>query len=907
MRSKPVARLVLASALIFLLGGVVGSFGVAPPAIAQPAANDRLGICHVNLMALDTTDEILDERYQRAVEAGAGWTRYEIRWDEIESSAGFDYAKQDNIVRRDVANGLKVDAIFNATPASYATSGLAWVPGPRVGQRAFTSAQLAGLAAATSAPANLYEPIFADGTDTPAPGKAINPDNYWARFVRKTVERYMPGGTLATDEGWPDGAGIRLWEIWNEPDRAFWTGTVEDYYRLLKVAYLVIESTDQEATVMLAGLAHWPDPNWPPSVDWFPNFLNTVASDPLPAMRDAYNQYFDAAAWHWYSNPRHLYEKTVEMRSLMADYGITGKSIWVNESGVSIWDEYPGPTEDPDSPGRATTEEQAAWVLQGFAEGFAADVERIFFFQLYDDCGNGPFSWDAYGLIRNPEGSAGEGVCAPHPDSPGVPRPAYTAYQVAAQEFRDVEPTWRYHDYASGLGRVALFRPPDERVLVMWNWSFADKTFNIIATGDSGELIDVAGASQAVTPAGGSYAIPLPAATNDNWDQAGAMIGGQPYILVETDTLTPTARVDPLSETSSPTFQVAWDLQDWGTGIAAYEIWYSDGAPASPADWQLLTEDTAVSPVKARLQDSVSFAGQAGHTYYFAARAQDRAGNWSALGEPQAWTTIMENGVVAGRVFDIRRQPVASATVEVVLEAGVVATGTTDVDGQFVVQDVPFGQEYGVSATAEGYGSWPPVWKVTPTSTATPGVELDLPPFFNALVNGGFEDGYLAGWVRGGNTLPLRSNFGRTGADRDRPKAALLGFRSDGAAPGDSTLSQMVDVSGESPALGFWYRVYQTSKVGEPPPNLFQVLLATGEGGDPRVLYTDRLSASEAWQYQWVDLGAFAGQEVKITFKLTQPAADLQTVVYLDNVALGPAVPRARPLHGVLLPLLMRN
>lgn len=909
MKSEVVTRPALASALIFLFIGVIGGRATAPPAIAQPAANDRLGICHVNLMALDTTDEILDQRYQRAVEAGAGWTRYEVRWDEIESSAGFDYARQDSIVRRDVANGLKIDAIFNATPASYATGGFAWVPGPRVGQHTFTSAQLAGLAATTSAPANLYAPIFADGTDTPAPDKAINPNNYWARFVRKTVERYMPGGTLAKDEGWPEGAGIRLWEIWNEPDRAFWTGTVEDYYRLLKVAYLVIESTDPEATVMLAGLAHWADPNWPPSSNWFPNFLNTVASDPQPALRDTYNQYFDAAAWHWYSNPRHLYEKTVEMRSLMADYGITGKSIWVNESGVSIWDEYPGPTGDPDSPGRATTEEQAAWVLQGFAEGFAADVERIFFFQLYDDCGNGPFSWDAYGLIRNPAGSAGEGVCAPHPDSPGVPRPAYTAYQVAARQFRDVEPTWRYHDYASGLGRVALFRPPDERVLVMWNWSFADKTFNIIATGGSGELIDVAGANQAVRPAGGGYAITLPAATNDNWDQAGAMIGGKPYILIETDTLVPTAMVNPLPEASAPNFEVSWDLQDWGTGIAAYEIWWRDGQLASTEDWRLLAEDTSVSPVRGRLQGSIGFAGQPGHTYYFTARAGDRAGNWSALGQPQAWTTIVENGVVAGSVFDIRRRPVASATVEVVLEDGVVATGTTSVDGQFVVQDVPFGQEYGVSATAEGYGSWPPLWwnvKVTPASTATPGVELDLPPFFNALVNGGFEDGYLAGWVRGGDTLPLRSNFGLTGVDRDWPKAALLGFHSDGAAPGDSMLSQMVDVSGESPALGFWYHVYQTSKVGEPPPNLFQVLLATGEGGDPRVLYTDDLSASEEWQYQWVDLGAFAGQEVKLTFKLTQPAAGLQTVVYLDNVALGASTRQETPLSRVFLPLLAR-
>ncbi|MFQ5856854.1 MAG: hypothetical protein ACE5LU_14670, partial [Anaerolineae bacterium] len=868
MNPRFVARVVLAGILVVLLGGLVASFAVVPPAIAQPEMNDRLGICHVNLMALEATGEMLDERYQRAVGAGAGWARYEIRWDQIESSAGFDYSRQDSIVRRDIANGLKIDAIFNATPASYATGGFAWVPGPRVGQRTFTRAQLAGLAATTSTPANLYEPIFADGTDTPAPNKAINPNNYWARFVRKTVERYMPGGTLAKDEGWPEGAGIRVWEIWNEPDRPFWTGTVEEYYRLLKVAYLVIQSTDSEATVMLAGLAHWPDPSWPPSQDWFPRFLSTVTTDSQPEMRDTNNQYFDAAAWHWYSNPRHLYEKTIEMRSLMAQYGITNKAIWVNESGVPIWDEYPGPTWDPDSFLRATIEEQAAWVIQGFADGFAADVERIFFFQLYDDCGNGPDAWDAFGLIRNQRGTIGEKACAEHPTQPGVPRPAYTAYQVAAEVFRDVQPTWRHHDYASGLGRVALFRPPDERVLVFWNWSFEDKTFKIIATGNSGELIDVTGTRRPVISVGAGYSVNLPAATNDNWDQAGAMIGGKPYILVETDTLMPTAQVNPLPEASAPSFEVSWDLQDWGTGIAAYEIWWSDGLPASTEDWELLTEVSSVSPVRGRLQGSIGFVGQIGHTYYFAARAQDRAGNWSELGEPQAWTTIMDTGVIAGRVFDIRVQPVASATVEVVLEAGVVATGTTGVDGQFVVHDVPLGEEYGVTAIAEGYGSWPPRWKVTPTSTATPGVELDLPPLDNVVTNGGFEDGGLAGWVLGGDTSPIRSNFGLTGEDKDRPKAALLGFRTDGQVPGDSTLSQVVQVPDETPALGFWYRVFQTNGTDDAPPNLFEVLLTTGEGGETRELYVDNLSASKAWQYQWVDVSAFAGQEVKLTFKL---------------------------------------
>ena len=36
-------------------------------------------------------------------------------------------------------------------------------------------------------------------------------------------------------------------------------GTVEDYYRLLKVAYLVMKEHDPQVTVHLAGLTYWHD------------------------------------------------------------------------------------------------------------------------------------------------------------------------------------------------------------------------------------------------------------------------------------------------------------------------------------------------------------------------------------------------------------------------------------------------------------------------------------------------------------------------------------------------------------------------------------------------------------------------------------------------------------------------
>lgn len=898
----------------------MGSFVVGvPPATAQTEPNDRLGIDFVGVAGFVGVP-VVAGRQAKATNVGAAWDRWVFYWDKIETAPDvFDYAQHDAAVAADLAGGLQIDGVLMITPPFYGSGGSALTEAPRIHDRPLPTRGLARPAGETIQqtcnvtigsgalpPRNLNQPVFVDGPD----GRRINRQNYWAYFVWKTVERYDGDGVDDAPLDPKTGVKpvVKHWEMWNEPDfpchgdfGGFWNGTPADYYRLLKVGYLAAKHADPESVVILGGLAHWPYPGQ----NWFGEFLNAVAADNEKALQAQSNYFFDVLALHWYSNVRNVLISQ-SYANQMTSRNLGSKTIWINESGVPSWEDYPGKG-NPQTPYQASLEEQAAYVIQNFAYALASGlstpkvpIERVFHFQLYDD--GHP---EAYGLIRNPSDSATD----PHPSRPGEPRPAYEAFATAAQYLRAVEPFW-HTESSDGLVRIAFFRPPNQRGLVLWNRAPTTKSWAVTRTGSEGVLIDELGHSNPITPAGATYTIELPGATNFNQPETPgvSMIGGKPRILIETDTLAPTALINPLPATSGPTIQVSWDLQDWGTGIAAYEIWHSDGPPASPEDWQLLTQENSVSPGRGRLQGNAEFVGQPGHTYYFAARAQDRAGNWSELGEPQAQTSIMENGVIAGRVFDIRTQPVASATVSVVLEAGVVATATTDIDGRFVVEDVPFGQTYGLSATAEGHGSWPPRWKVMPSATATesPGVELDLPPFYNAVTNGGFENGDLAGWVRDGNTLPIRSNFGLTGTDEDRPKAALLGFRTDGAAPGDSALSQVVDVPGETPALGFWYRVIRTNNTNDRPPNLLQVLLTAGEG-EPRVLHLEHLTDSKTWRYLSFDVGTVAGQQVKLTFKLTQPSADLQTVVYLDNVALGSSTPREGPLRQVFLPLLLRN
>ena len=143
-------------------------------------------------------------------------------------------------------------------------------------------------------PANLYEPIWlADGS--------VNPNNYWAAYVYKTVEIYKDH--------------IKIWETWNEPDYTrnynavgnwetsppepkdlvHWYGTIFEYIRLLRITYEVAKKVDPECWVATGGLG-------------YPSFLDAImrytdnpdggkVTDQYPAYGGAY---FDCDAYHQY-------------------------------------------------------------------------------------------------------------------------------------------------------------------------------------------------------------------------------------------------------------------------------------------------------------------------------------------------------------------------------------------------------------------------------------------------------------------------------------------------------------------------------------------------------------------------------------------------------------------------------
>lgn len=568
------------------------------------------------------------QQFQNGMATGVTWDRWPLYWSHIEQRRGkFNWTRQDRAVDADVRHGLQLNAILLGTPTFYKT------PAPAVPTASLAPETLAtDVVTGVATPVDLYIPVFNDGTDLPGPDKRINPANHWAWFVYRAVSRYKPGGTLAKARGWPAGAGITHWEMWNEPDLPqFWNGTMSDYARLLKVGYLAAKHADPDAQIIFGGLANSFEG------DFYRDVMTLYDSDPDAP---AHGYYHDIVAMHnyfyawrsWYYIQRA--KETLAARSLE-------KPVWLNETGVPVWDDYPGPICEPDSSLRATMSEQADFIIQSALYATFAGADKLFFFQLYDGCGNQSpgtdFTWyaadvcsahavepggDAYGLFRNPP----DAVCYSHHPQPGTARPALQALQLLTTHFTHVEPLWQLRpgstDPANGPQEwLAFYRTTTgERILGLWARFGQSETAVVPATSHEGValLLSPAGVTQTITATNGSYTITLLPATNQNSIGQPALypIGGPPFLLIEPDTLSPVVTVNaPVTTTAQ--IELSWGGEDWGSGMGGYDVAVAVG------------DGPAVSWISTTTATAATFDGEPGRTYTFTVTGRDRAGNLS--------------------------------------------------------------------------------------------------------------------------------------------------------------------------------------------------------------------------------------------------------------------------------------
>lgn len=948
-----VLLLVAPSALLVTIFAQDGD-GIHPLAATTTSAPLNINSTEFGMAFISSVESPAGEnRVQRGVESGARLDRFPLYWGAIEPSEGnFQWSAQDSALRTNERQGLGTLAILMGTPGQYYPSGEdprpADVPfpideGPLPGEGEGPRAA-ASCTSGQPPPRDLNQPIWSDGSDNPGPGKTVNADNPWARFVHETVNRYRPGGAAGTN--------VRYWEIWNEPDLCFfWSGSPQQYVRLLKVAYLVIKQVDPSATVMWGGLAHFEQSGFLQAM------VNELSRDPMAA---SHNGFFDAAASHHYFSVRLGYTYTSRIRTSLRGAGWEEKPIWITESGVPVCGSYPGP--DCPSPYRATAEEQAAYIWQNIAYTRVAGGGPIFHFQLYDDCGNETRREppaDAFGLVSNESGS----YCTPHS---AESRLSYRAYQTAARTLANTEVLWQEFQ-SNGAYLVAFYDPATrERKVMLWQREGDDVTAEVAATGSDARLVSLDGSEERRSPSNGRYGVGLPRATNQNmpnndtpdpWDYIPLYaIGGRPYLLVERDTLPPVPTMAPLPAVSPTTFEIAWDVDDKGSGIANVEIWLQ----MDDGQWQRYLEN---QPAKG----GTWVQGELEHRYRFAVQATDRAGNSLDAAVVLA-ETLVSNTVpsvrVWGEVRDVNGQPARNVPLSIGLVNGStddqgnfsldVPIGAWDVtvNGQVIHRGYTFNQETHLSLTLA-----PPdmvrVWGQVRDMTSRPlpylpfsigsvrGVtdptghynlwvkkgqydvavdsrvfyqgygfseethlSLVVPPASTANVpvrNGGFDAG-TDGWSVGGNAMVGtvdRPNYGRVLHLGTRFEAQPGVEGEDGSSGANSTISQEVTLPQGNPNLTFAYRVQTEETTQRATGDKLEVIIYYNDNGQvkARYLYTEQRSLP--WLYYFYNLSEWAGQRVTIVFNLYQSSPNRPTTAWIDEVTIGESAPvtQWRPIY----------
>ncbi len=823
--------IILSVGLTVLLVSLLFWQATAPTQAQQPEPNDQFGLAFIS-----SPDHLADEqRYQGGLDAGVRWDRWPLYWSWVEqggytglhTDGQHDY---DRLVAEEIELGIQPLVILLNTNV---------LP-----------------------PSTLNEPIFFDNSDQLGQGKAINPSNAWAMFVHESVERYRPGGVLAQQEGWDEGEGVRHWEVWNEPDFGrFWGGTPDDYYRLLEVSYKTVKSVDPEATVVLGGLAFYEQPNW------LGQMLINTNGDPNQA-------YFDVLAVHHYWSVYSSEDRLRNAQATLAGYGLADIPLWMTESGMSIWNDFPATVYDvsPTTPLLGTIDEQAAYVIQHAAMNLHLGVERYFHFMLHDDCGDGPTT--AFGLRQNygPDG------CNP---AQGKARPAYYAYQLVTDQFRGLTPLWR--EQTSTTDTMAFYRPDDQsRVLVVWSIQGSPTTINIPAIAQSAELLWIDEAENVIAnqykqnsilrPRNGAYALTLPPATNRNTPDpydTRYHIGGRPYILVEKDVTPPTASVTSLSPISNSAYLVQWLGEDLGSGVDSYDVWVSinDGA-LEP--WLINTTKT-----------QAEYVGQSGQTYNFFVRARDRAGNQGIRSQTGFSTRRITRLTLSGTVLGPFGQPIDGSSV-LIQGNNIERIEPVAPDGTW--RTILASGDYTIQPNQSDLNSnFAPRQVSIHRNTS---LFLTLPSTQNLIRYGDFEGNAVWNeWDWSGQIDRYFQSFDgdfaiRLGRGAGEPTGCSQG-------PGQQwILQQQAMLPADQAASLSFVRKIATNQIDATQAWL-GVNVITPDGTTQPVIPSGELWQTTDWSLTTADLSAWQGQTIQVQFQVVR-CTDQPFVVTLDRVSVGP-------------------
>ncbi|MEL6404557.1 MAG: hypothetical protein AAFR81_09355 [Chloroflexota bacterium] len=401
-------------------------------------------------------------------ELGVGWERIIFNWEQHQPESPDDWFTlnvDDRWLRAADACDREIVALLKHTPA-WATDGTPGIGVPR----------------------GLTLPVD-------------DPDNLWANFVRRSVDYYAS-------------RGVNHFIIWNEPDIDSDTygyefeGTLEDYYQMLRVAYIVAKDTNPASVIHLAGTTYWHDVN-EGRAPYMTRLVDRILEDPEASAND---YYFDVLSLHIYFRTETVYDIVNEMREMLDSNGLVYKQIWINETNAA-------PTIDPAWTVQRPVfnldlQNQADFLVQSAVLALAAGADRIAAYKLYDqELAPGA---ESFGILSPPDAS---------------PRPAYYAWQTVTQHFDNI--TSATFQQTDNIDVVYVQHSNGQQSIVVWNRTDTSTTATISATDDKAYLLNAQEHEQLIRPENDTYTLSLAPARCEQGE--GCFLGGAVAILVQPD------------------------------------------------------------------------------------------------------------------------------------------------------------------------------------------------------------------------------------------------------------------------------------------------------------------------------------------------------------------------------------
>jgi hypothetical protein len=400
-----------------------------------------------------------------ATDLGAGWQQIAFEWAAFQPGGPDDFvaeAVDPGWLRAALSDGREVVGLITATPAWASASG-----------------------DPAAVPAGLDLPID-------------DPDNVWAAFVSQLVAEFTP-------------RGVWHWVIYDEPDVRLgegdlqFAGEVDDYARMVEVAYRAAREAHPQARVHLAAMNWWVDVaagREPYLARLVPVLIRDGAADGAPP--------FDGITVRVVNSTAAVWNILTAVRQVLEAHGLDDVPIWLEMNASPTLDEG-----DPAAPPAfgITPAKQADFVVQAAALGLAAGVERVAVARWVDQDANS----EPWGLVR----------------ADGSRRPAFDAYRMVIDLFGPTQTADRYENM---FAELVVLEQAGRSVYAMWARGSNPVEFIITsaAVGERAALFTPTGEERALI----SEALEWPAAFTVSAPSAGRdangflTVAGSPSIAV---------------------------------------------------------------------------------------------------------------------------------------------------------------------------------------------------------------------------------------------------------------------------------------------------------------------------------------------------------------------------------------